>query len=113
MLTVGDSWYVRSSASRCCEANLVICPTHQSRGIGRQILQIQQSIMTELGYRTMINDYSASNQVLAAVVCSMANGPSLYFLVRSFNCVLGHHHPNKTASHITLFDKFRVAIFRL
>ena len=62
LLTVGDSWYVRSRKSRCCESNAVISPEFQGRGIGREIIGIETSIAVELGYKTMINDYSASNE---------------------------------------------------
>jgi len=62
LLLVGDSWYVRSRKSRCCDANLVISPEYQRRGIGREMVSVELSIMLELGYTTMINDYSASNE---------------------------------------------------
>jgi len=60
--TVSDSWYVRSKKSRCCESNLVISPEFQGRGIGRELISIENSIQVELGYTSMINDYSASNE---------------------------------------------------
>jgi len=67
-LTVGESWYVRSPSSRCCESNLVISPEFQGRGIGRELVRMELSLAAELGYTTMINDYSASNGRMRALL---------------------------------------------
>jgi len=67
-MTVGDSWYVRSKMSRCCEANIVISPEFQGRGIGREMISAETSIAVELGYTTSINDYSASNERMRLVL---------------------------------------------
>ena len=61
-LSIGDSWYVRSRRSRCCEGSLVVSPEFQGRRLGREILDVELCIETELGYRAMINDFAASNQ---------------------------------------------------
>ena len=62
LMTICDSWYVRSQQSRCCESNLAISPEFQGRGIGREIINVEMSIEVELGYTSTINDYSASNR---------------------------------------------------
>jgi len=62
LLTIGNSWYVRSAKSRCCESNLVISPEYQGRGLGRELINVEQSIEIELDFTSMINDYSASNE---------------------------------------------------
>jgi len=65
---VNDSWYVRSKKSRCCESNLVISPEFQGRGIGREMISLELSIEVELGYSSMINDYSASNDRMRLIL---------------------------------------------
>ena len=71
LLSVSDSWYVRSRKSCCCESNLVVSPEFQGRGIGREMIDIEMAIGVELGYTTMINDYSASNQRMRLVLRRM------------------------------------------
>lgn len=52
-LTIGDSWYVRSKNSRCCEGSLVVSPEFQGCGIGLEMVNVETSIEVELGYTTM------------------------------------------------------------
>jgi len=71
LLSVGDSWYVRSPKSRCCESNVVVSPEFQGRGFGREMIHIEMAIGRELGYTTMINDRSASNERMRHVLRRM------------------------------------------
>ena len=68
---MGDSWYVRSPKSRCCESNLVVTPEFQGRGFGRDMIEVEMAIGRELGYTTMINDHSASNGRMRHVLWRM------------------------------------------
>ena len=67
-MAVGGSWYVRSRKSRCCEGSLVVTPEFQGRGVGREMVRVETSIETQLGYTTMINDHAASNERMRRLI---------------------------------------------
>jgi len=39
-----------------------LSPEFQGRGLGPEMMQLEKSIEAQLGYTTMINDHSASNE---------------------------------------------------
>jgi len=58
---ISDAWHSRNPDARLGESSIVVREEFRGQGLARQLIEIELSLMKELGYRGMLNDALLSN----------------------------------------------------